>query len=32
MRKGRVYIISGPSGSGKDTVMKKIFENPLTNQ
>ncbi|MBE6809931.1 MAG: guanylate kinase [Ruminococcaceae bacterium] len=26
MRKGRVYIISGPSGSGKDTVMKKIFE------
>ena len=23
MRKGRVYIISGPSGSGKDTVMKK---------
>lgn len=26
MTKGRVYIISGPSGSGKDTVMKKVFE------
>ena len=26
MTKGRVYIISGPSGSGKDTVLKKIFE------
>ena len=26
MNKGRVYIISGPSGSGKDSVMKKIFE------
>ena len=26
MIKGRVYIISGPSGSGKDTVMKKVFE------
>lgn len=26
MSKGRVYIISGPSGSGKDTLMKKIFE------
>ena len=26
MTKGRVYIISGPSGSGKDTVMKKLFE------
>ena len=26
MNKGRVYIISGPSGSGKDTVLKKIFE------
>ena len=26
MTKGRVYIISGPSGSGKDTVLKKVFE------
>lgn len=26
MIKGRVFIISGPSGSGKDTVMKKVFE------
>lgn len=26
MNKGRVFIISGPSGSGKDTLMKKIFE------
>ncbi len=26
MNKGRVYIISGPSGSGKDTLMKKVFE------
>ena len=26
MTKGRVYIISGPSGSGKDTLMKKVFE------
>ena len=26
MNKGRVYIISGPPGSGKDTVLKKIFE------
>ena len=26
MNKGRVYIISGPSGSGKDSVMKKVFE------
>lgn len=26
MTKGRVYIISGPSGSGKDTVMQKVFE------
>lgn len=26
MTKGRVFIISGPSGSGKDTVMKKVFE------
>ncbi len=25
MNKGRVYIISGPSGSGKDSVLKKIF-------
>lgn len=26
MTKGRVYIISGPSGSGKDTLMKRVFE------
>lgn len=26
MKKGKLYIISGPSGSGKDTVMKKVFE------
>lgn len=26
MTKGRVYIISGPSGSGKDSVMKKVFQ------
>lgn len=26
MSKGKLFIISGPSGSGKDTVMKKVFE------
>ena len=26
MNKGRVYIISGPSGSGKDTLLKKVFK------
>ena len=26
MNKGRVFIISGHSGSGKDTLMKKVFE------
>lgn len=26
MNKGRVFIISGPSGSGKDSLMKKLFE------
>ena len=26
MNKGRVYIISGPSGTGKDSLMKKLFE------
>lgn len=26
MNKGRVFIISGPSGSGKDTVLKEVFE------
>lgn len=25
MSKGRVFIISGPSGSGKDTVLKEVF-------
>ena len=29
MNKGRVCIISGPSGSGKDSVMKKVFEKQL---
>lgn len=26
MNKGSLIIISGPSGSGKDTVLKKLFE------
>ena len=26
MNKGALIIISGPSGSGKDTVLKKLFE------
>ncbi len=26
MSKGRLYILSGPSGSGKDTVLKKVLE------
>lgn len=26
MSKGKLFIISGPSGSGKDAVMKKVFE------
>ena len=26
MNKGRVFIISGPAGSGKDSLMKKVFE------
>lgn len=26
MAKGTLFIISGPSGSGKDTVLKKLFE------
>ncbi len=26
MNKGRVFILSGPSGSGKDTVLGKVFE------
>lgn len=26
MTKGRLFIISGPSGSGKDSVLKKVFE------
>ena len=25
MSKGRLVIISGPSGSGKDTILKKAF-------
>lgn len=27
MNRGKLFIVSGPSGSGKDTVLKKIFEN-----
>ena len=26
MNKGGVFIISGPSGSGKDTVMTELFK------
>lgn len=26
MSKGTVLIVSGPSGSGKDTILKKVFE------
>lgn len=26
MRKGSVFILSGPSGSGKDTILKEILE------
>ena len=26
MNKGSVLIVSGPSGSGKDTILKKVFE------
>ncbi len=26
MNKGSIFIISGPSGSGKDTVLKGVFE------
>ena len=26
MSKGTVFVISGPSGSGKDTILSKIFE------
>ena len=26
MTKGSVFIISGPSGSGKDTLLKVLFE------
>ena len=29
MNKGGIFIISGPSGSGKDSVMKKVFEKQL---
>ena len=29
MNKGGVFVVSGPSGSGKDTVLKGLFaENP----
>ena len=26
MSKGRLFILSGPSGSGKDCIMKGVFE------
>ncbi len=26
MRKGRLFIISGPSGSGKDTILSEVFK------
>lgn len=26
MNKGRLFILSGPSGSGKDTILSKVFE------
>ena len=26
MNKGRLFIISGPSGSGKDTVLQELFK------
>jgi len=26
MNKGTLFVISGPSGSGKDSVLKKVFE------
>lgn len=26
MNKGRLFIVSGPSGSGKDTVLAKLFQ------
>lgn len=26
MSKGRLYIVSGPSGSGKDTILKEVFK------
>ena len=26
MNKGRLYIVSGPSGSGKDTILKEVFK------
>lgn len=26
MSKGNTYIISGPSGSGKDTILKEVLK------
>ena len=26
MSKGNIYIISGPSGSGKDTILKEVLK------
>ena len=31
MNKGRLFIISGPSGSGKDTVLQKLFQKKNIN-
>ena len=27
MQKGRLFVISGPSGAGKGTICKEILEN-----
>ena len=29
--KGKLFILSGPSGVGKGTVREKVFENPNVN-
>ena len=30
MNKGRLFIFSGPSGSGKDTILKEILQKSPT--